>query len=188
MPNVLALNDPFEGIFKLVLEDINNPLTQYANQIYYRNINNLSSVFSLSEVDYNILMWAHYADNHKGICIEFSTNNPNSIFHTIKQVQYSENIPIVHRNNRSDKELVDEIFLNKTRDWDYEKEWRIISSKSFYYEPISEFDITGVILGERISAVDEEWVLDWLSDYSHIKLYKCRMSKDSYKMNIDKVK
>jgi hypothetical protein len=26
-----------------------------------------------SEVNYNILMWSHYANNHKGICLKFKT-------------------------------------------------------------------------------------------------------------------
>ncbi|MDR3602071.1 MAG: DUF2971 domain-containing protein [Desulfosporosinus sp.] len=188
MSKIKSLNDPFEGIFELILEDPNNPMTRYANYVYQRDVIDSSSVYSLSEDNSNILLWAHYADNHKGICIEFSTMNLNSIFSTIKRMNYSSTVPVIHRNQRAVSELANDIFLNKTIDWSYEKEWRIISSGNSYYKPIIESDITGVIIGERISQIDREWVIDWLKGYKNVKIYQCRMSKSSYKMDIELIK
>lgn len=59
-----ALNDPFELTPGSI--DLDPSITCNAYYDY--------SVFSLSETKNNLLMWSHYADNHKGIVIEFDAN------------------------------------------------------------------------------------------------------------------
>lgn len=62
-----ALNDPFE-------------MTPAARTTRSRSKQNEAyfdyAVFSLSETKNNLLMWSHYADEHKGIVIEFDFNKP----------------------------------------------------------------------------------------------------------------
>ena len=41
-----------------------------------KDINNFGA-FSMSQLKDNILMWSHYANQHKGFCIEFVRNNSN---------------------------------------------------------------------------------------------------------------
>src|SRR5579863_2139262 len=39
----------------------------------------------------NILMWSHYADDHRGVCLEFSTSV--QLFATAREVQYAREYP-----------------------------------------------------------------------------------------------
>ena len=96
----------------------------------------------------NSLMWSHYADKHEGMCIEydlkdFLESNIGNI--SIIKVNYTEEIINeqgnikIHRNrlslpdeNKSDSynlsisnELID-ILSTKSKEWEYEKEYRII--------------------------------------------------------------
>ena len=44
----------------------------------------------------NILMWSHYAANHKGLCLQFELTRDIDNFVFAMPVQYSEDYPIVN--------------------------------------------------------------------------------------------
>jgi hypothetical protein len=69
------------------------------------------------------LMWSHYADNHRGICLEFSTEN-NDLFSNACKVSYRKEYPQWSLHTM-DEYL--EVFLTKSDDWKYEEEYRIIA-------------------------------------------------------------
>lgn len=86
----------------------------------------------LSELDDSLLMWAHYANNHRGMCVEYELMEIN------RQLKFTP-IPIVYSENRAcigalNPDTVGrdttKVFLEsltaKSSEWSYEKEWRII--------------------------------------------------------------
>jgi hypothetical protein len=40
----------------------------------------------------NLLLWAHYADGHRGFCLEFDTSDP--VFEKIQRVGYTQEWPV----------------------------------------------------------------------------------------------
>src|ERR1017187_864386 len=48
-------------------------------------------IYCLTPVPNSTLMWSHYADNHKGICLEFATGHP--LFGSAQKVQYLSSYP-----------------------------------------------------------------------------------------------
>ena len=78
----------------------------------------------------NPLMWSHYANHHRGICLGFSLDrveSPFPLFPIINQgpVNYPKENNIV--NYLSDKELgIKQLFLTKSAHWEYEQEFRIL--------------------------------------------------------------
>lgn len=72
----------------------------------------------------NILMWAHYSDNHSGVCLGFNTSR--HLFQTAWQVQYQEQLPVLNRPSDSHDTLLEKSLLTKSAQWGYEREWRII--------------------------------------------------------------
>lgn len=84
---------------------------------------------SFSEKNHSTVMWSHYADCHKGICIEY---NPLSIGTNIPllKVEYSNRrLDISEIENLESKEfnkMIYEVMLLKAKDWQYEEEWRLI--------------------------------------------------------------
>ena len=95
-------------------------------------------VFCLSEKNDSILMWAHYANENTGVCIEYDFNNLSTdslIRRSLFPVVYSSSpidvLPLIGEN-ANPKELypVDTaIFcaaLNKADVWKYENEWRYV--------------------------------------------------------------
>ncbi len=138
-----------EFIFKKTGKEISNPETTFAN--LDSQLNEVG-IFSLTELDTNELMWAHYADSSKGIAIGFERSDGSKLTnddHCLK-VEYSNDRPDfkgqglklevsfyltgpnsqrISFNDSTFKKAVS----TKNTIWEYEKEWRYIESKAGSY-------------------------------------------------------
>lgn len=98
-------------------------------------------VVSLSETSRNLLMWAHYADEHRGICIGFDQNVLSQLdlgsvllerYHTLSPVKINyDNLRVDTRELLKDQDFLYEnailkILTTKSDEWIYEKEHRCI--------------------------------------------------------------
>lgn len=104
-------------------------------------------IICFTETKTNLLMWSHYADEHRGMAIEFdaehaffrSDRQENGLYGKLYKVNYSN---VRHYDT---PEWFD-WFLRKSHDWRYEAEHRIInelkecnalkSNGAWYYPPI----------------------------------------------------
>lgn len=80
-------------------------------------------IYCLTPYCTNSLMWAHYADKHTGICLEF--DSMNRVFGGAWQVKYND----VFQGERFYERDFDPMFrfLHKSDVWKYEDEYRIVS-------------------------------------------------------------
>ncbi|MBK7525892.1 MAG: DUF2971 domain-containing protein [Saprospiraceae bacterium] len=53
-------------------------------------------VCSFTTNNNNILMWSHYANNHKGICLEFITLNERLLSEMLHPIIYTNKKPIIN--------------------------------------------------------------------------------------------
>jgi len=84
--------------------------------------NKKTGLCCLTEDPANILMWSHYADSHRGCCLQFSA--ANSIFMSARIVEYPPIYP-THRflDCVNDHELLYKLTLfTKAILWAYEKD------------------------------------------------------------------
>ncbi len=100
-------------------------------------------------------MWAHYADGHRGYCLEFSTlEEPLSHAEQVSYVSQLARFSPYSRQHPDDERAVP--LLTKHVDWSYEKEWRIIAheeaNRGRTY-PVTA--LTGVYLGAHIRPRNE---------------------------------
>jgi len=80
-------------------------------------------VLSLTENPLDLVMWAHYGNNSKGICIEFERETTNELGgENTNSVTYVETRPTIKFQDRHER-LID-IITTKSKIWSYEKEWR----------------------------------------------------------------
>lgn len=82
----------------------------------------------LSEEWDSILMWSHYAANHKGYCIGFDEKRLrySQLFGKMKRVEYSKKYPELNPLNKT-QNLSDLKYFFKSLDWQYEKEIRLMN-------------------------------------------------------------
>ena len=72
----------------------------------------------------NLLFWAHYADSYRGFCVEYdATVSPIA---DVLRVHYSNKYPEVELNLPDGTEGLKLLFLTKSKEWEYEKEFRTI--------------------------------------------------------------
>jgi len=69
-------------------------------------------------------MWSHYAENHRGICLEF--NVMNNLFISAVEVLYRSRYPLWAPYSATEYNAI-EMALTKAAEWSYEQEFRIFA-------------------------------------------------------------
>jgi hypothetical protein len=154
----------------------------------YSNWLRSNGMYCLSEKKDDILMWAHYSDAHRGLCLEFDTSKEGTLFWQVFKVQYQDDYPEVNMINIGEIEEFRKTLLTKSRHWEYEKEWRILKTDQeggpgFY--PFSPELLTGVICGALMSDNDKDLLKDWIRAYpTTIKLYQAELNERKYQIDV----
>lgn len=116
------LNDPFEGRFNL-----KGLFEETKNNIYKKlNRTRICSMFKgKKDQDFpnDFLMWSHYANSHKGCCLEFTLTGSYNTEWKIKDIVYQDQMP--DPKDDSDDSIYD-ILSHKTPVWKTENETRAI--------------------------------------------------------------
>jgi len=207
----LDFNDPFEvkpHIKKYVIPNLPgfaNLLneTKNVNKFYeierYEILKNVG-ILSLSSVYTSLTMWAHYANNHQGIVIEFDEShdffNPKLEFnskipcflHGLKKVLYKQKRLSIN----SDNWVQEENFLIKSNDWAYENEYRMTiildesSNSDKYNIKFPSEVITSVYIGYNATQETINYILNLKTHdmWKNLKIYKCFPCEREYKLGI----
>lgn len=158
---------------------------QEVNAAIHR-INENTGIFSMSAKRDNLLMWSHYADCHRGICIEFKTAAGTLFGCDLLDVDYVVDYPKLNVCDNPDIEFVKQCFRTKSIDWEYEEEWRIIYTKTGcqFFRPEDQ-ELSGVIFGAHISENDKQAVVRCLAGRLHaVKLYQAREFRDRFGLDV----
>lgn len=176
------LNDPMEGLFE--------PTRRMEKLSSYQKIGQRISfalhsigIAALSDTNRNELMWAHYAANSSGICIEYRARRflsglPDNS--TLAKVAYENKPPYiaVADSKKKKEESALRIFSHKKFNWAYEREWRVLSA-------IGPAAIRGkevirrIYMGSRITEAHKFQIQNALLG-SHIKLYEMVLENYDY--------
>lgn len=115
------------------------------------------------------LMWSHYADSHKGVCIGFEIDSEfcksNDV--VFQEVDYQEKNPI-NKPIKDFRSLLNEVFFIKNKDWEYEKEVRMVGFEMKDCK-IGIPNITEVIFGLNTSDEDKGLIRNIFSNEKKIK-------------------
>ncbi len=159
-----------------------------------QNIIKNSGIFSFATKSDNLLMWAHYSNSHKGVCLIFDVAQDIDVFIQALPVKYSSEFPTVNHTNLGNKELITKTFLTKSNAWKYEGEHRIINQdrakQKMFFNPKALY---GVILGAKSTSTDIELVKKLLDERSHIdrptiKVFQSHLGKLSYQLRFHEIK
>lgn len=154
-------------------------VTSMANQYLQKTIENFG-VICFTETSHSILMWSHYSNCHRGMCLGFDI--PNTDHAGVYKVEYSRNYPDLDFGNIWHKDGVMKILWTKSPDWSYEKEWRLITVEGNKLEDYKG-RLSQVIFGCRTSDVDKEEIRTRLGKRS-VKFFDARIDDAAYKINI----
>lgn len=137
----------------------------------------------------SVLMWSHYADQHKGICVEYDfTSLPANDLRLkwLYPVIYSEILMNISEYINPDN-LNPFMFMlssmHKFRAWSYEKEWRMMISNGLMPEEAYQMmpTPTAIYMGSRI----DRDVSIYLGEFCYrkkIKLFQASFERNKFKM------
>ena len=154
-------------------------------------------VSCLCESENSLLMWAHYADNHRGICVEYNLLEMN------RQLDFTP-IPVIYSNSKAcfdslnletseqdSLKLFIQSVTSKSPEWSYEQEWRIIrdnmacgdrwddGKKGALLDMIRP---NSIILGCQASE-ETRGVFEEYCKTSKVNLYKMKKDDSLYRLN-----
>lgn len=174
---------------KAILADpLRNPLSPQAaaslQSLHTKRVTEWVGVLCMSAVPDDILLWAHYADAHQGVCLMFDATT--EFFAPAQEVQYAKLRPKINPLRDSDDSMMSSALLTKSHHWAYEGEWRLIHYRNgpgVYTYPSGA--LLGVILGAKISSDNEALVRQWIGKAGEsISLYHGTPSTSEFRVNI----
>jgi hypothetical protein len=111
----------------------------------------------------NLLMWAHYANSHKGVCLKFDVLEDLDFFSPAKKVIYTKDYPEYdYLTNKDD--FVNQMFFTKSEDWKYEEEVRILKDNKGNFKFIPNC-LKEVIFGCKIPEGDKKTLVKIIGNY-----------------------
>ena len=132
------------------------------------------------------LMWSHYGDQHRGICVGYSV--PADTKAGLHKVNYGGNRKVkasavaAMLNDSSDaRSQVDQaVLLRKANSWRYEKEWRLVGIRGLRNSPL---ELEEVIFGLRCKAWARYTIVKVLEDRQKpVKFYEVREVEGSFNL------
>ena len=180
------------------INNIRNPKIIEERVDYQRKcISKNYGIFSMTSENDNILMWTHYANSHKGICIRL---NVDQFLNFIKndcvkeklliiwdKVEYQNEYPLLNPFILNDDEVVLKSLLIKSWYWKYESEYRFIlfeNPNRAIKIPIGIID--QIIMGCNISESDKGELVE-IAKSRNIELLKADLKRNSFGLDINKL-
>lgn len=104
----------------------------------------------------DIVMWSHYGDKHRGVCLIFDTTY--KFFKGVMQVKYVSERPLIPVFRKDPQEII-EIMRCKLQLWSHEKEWRLFRKLRNRAYVFPKSSLKGIVFGCRCPAEDKDLIL-----------------------------
>jgi hypothetical protein len=150
-------------------------------------------VISLSPKIDNLLLWAHYANSHKGFAIGFDTKSLwGDVGGTISRVIYQKKYPAIvpKLQGRDSVEELMEIMNTKSKHWKYEREIRICKTNGARVAvPFQASTLREVVLGCNMPPAQKQEVFELVSSkYPHASVYEALIKAGEFKLEMNKLR
>jgi hypothetical protein len=203
-----SFNDPYDCMASIEFDDVPQSNQEALQKHFSKIIKSNLSVTCFNNNPLNMLMWSHYAQSHKGFLVEFKIPHPTIEWvhdaFNIQAIKYQDEFPKLSLSmlNPSNLfhdgralEFVTNQYLVKSKDWEYENEFRVLAHD---YDPNNFSSLLKVIPPEYISSVilgaklqdehpNKKKLIDAISFFNNkfqqdIKIYQAAMKPNSFKI------
>jgi hypothetical protein len=142
-----------------------------------------------SETWSSILMWSHYADCHRGFCIEYDTES-------MSEFKKQKLFPVLYLEDQFDvtNDIINTspnagliTMVGKANEWNYEKEWRMVFQKDYTHTYLYfRREIKSIILGLNCEDKHTNKICDWAKE-NNKNVYRAKISQGKYEINKEKI-
>ena len=125
LSTVDKVNDPFEFLCASQGDKLQRRILKVFREHWTQRL----GFISFSDNWESPLMWAHYADNHSGVCLGFDILEEDKI----QKMVYEPNrlrglFDIAKPNDGANLEALRKVLTTKYKQWEYENEWRVLAN------------------------------------------------------------
>jgi len=166
---IMELNDPFEFI------GVNLKDRKFRKAIRQtkQEVSKSKGILCFSKTWRNPVLWSHYADKHKGLCLGFEVKN--NLLGKVDYVDSRLSVP-----TEFNEEFMKKLLFTKFRHWEYEQEYRIYvqleeeEGGMYFAEYSDELRLKKVIVGDQ-SSVKRAELVDALGGLNrNVEAFKAR--------------
>ena len=192
-PNYKNLNDPLESSGVLI------NLSGYAGKSIIEaaddedsivhNIRNEYRILALTENCFSPIMWAHYANGYKGVCIGYWKSDTFSSAQKIEYIEKQQCAKNADKNgcvdDNDDLELaVCDSFFYKHSAWSYEKEWRIVRKQDDHYFNYNSSDLACIVFGHNLDKEIRDFLISSIKEKVNVPMYRTQIGYRSFGINL----
>lgn len=153
-------------------------------QHYVRNAMAATGLCSYGTRGDNLLMWAHYGDSHRGVCLKFDVLADPAAYADMMPVAYSREYPSLRG---LDEESIRQVLTVKADVWAYEQEWRVFSRSGPGSKPFRKPALAEIIFGAKAPLVATEAFVALLEAepaYNHVEVRQAKLSQRSFSLEL----
>lgn len=178
-------------------EDFVESEIEYHNRI--TNLFHRCGFISLSRYNDTTLMWSHYSDAHRGVCLRFKCIEDNFYSQNglgrVVEVSYRDEILTEEINILPVNHAVFEKISRKATCWEYEQEFRIFkvptnrkADDTFGNHVFNSSLVDRVYLGLKTTDEDKQKIIKIIQSAKHqIDLFQAVKSKKELKIEFEKM-
>jgi len=141
--------------YKKIFVEAVMPEVELLNQTITAQIRNYNRFACFTISNDNLPMWNHYADSHRGICLEYDTSQfsidlQNKLFPVLYTPKLPDAVKFIREKSVANFSLHYYILMHKLESWSYENEWRLIYSAGHLFSSLDavpkEFLEKGILI------------------------------------------
>lgn len=141
-------------------------------------------ICAFSALPNHMLLWSHYANNHRGFCVEYDFREGTKLRGLAREVKYEDSMPSLSTADfaRDKEKSLDALWLTKARCWSYEQEWRVMMTEGnkTYESPT----VLSIIFGARMPESERVMVAEALRHQSDIAFKEARLAEGEFLIEI----
>jgi hypothetical protein len=133
-------------------------------------------------------MWSHYADEHRGFCIEYDTTDiehPNLApvaYGASRAIKASDLFDwLIKEDQAAYQRVFSTFFFSKSSEWKYEKEWREVCDDHGIKNV--EYRMSAIHFGMRCDPAVITSIVKLLDDTDEIDLYNVYAKPNSFRLS-----
>jgi len=136
----------------------------------------------------NLPLWANYANDHKGVCLQFDSDIDKDFFSVLGPVSYVEDLTKLEFSPIIEDSDMGKIFYRKAISWSYEKEVRLVKGfkgKANY----NKRALRNVILGYNSDDAFRDKIVEAVNkNHEDVGVYKMEKPTKINKFTLTKIK
>jgi hypothetical protein len=181
------LNDPFE----LLGVDLSNRALRHAFRVLKKHAEENWGVLCFSRTWENPLLWSHYADKHRGVCLGLDVSGKWITEVTYASSRFRWQLAAALAAPGKGERLIRSLFSTKFRDWIYEDEVRVLimlkqeqkDGNHYFADFDADMKLREIIFGPRCAMLDQTALRSAVRAYNdEIRLVKARLAFHSFKI------